>query len=493
VQTKFVDKTFEYNELNLIVCFDDVGQMVYSKAYELPESTENALLMELNRFFKENDVLGQLSSFRDKKRGVVSISESLFIVASRPIVTSSGEGPVKGAIVMCREVTVDRIAVLQRKLNLDIDIVASSGMDIPSEFQETKDNVQIISYSYVEPVNSSVVSGYVLLIDVFGDPCGILSVDIPRSIYQQGVSTTNTYTIVTIIWCICFACVSLLVLEKALLSRVLNLTKAVMKITQEEDITKRIPLSNKKSRKKDDDEISLLAKSINHMLEKIQEITANLNTAQRFAAIGELSVMIAHDLRNPLQGITIATNYLRRKKNASVEKTNRMLDIIDADVEYCEKIVSDLLGYSKEIKIAPSKTNVKTLLAMALSHIKIPENVRVHDLTKDDAEFFVDKNKMVRVFDNLIKNAIEAMPNGGSLTITTKVSDKKMRISFVDTGKGIQKDNMEKMFTPLFTTKAKGMGFGLAIVKRIVEAHNGKIAVESLHNKGTGFTLELPK
>jgi signal transduction histidine kinase len=99
---------------------------------------------------------------------------------------------------------------------------------------------------------------------------------------------------------------------------------------------------------------------------------------------------------------------------------------------------------------------------------------------------------MQRVFINLVKNSIDAMPNGGSLNISSRHSDQTVEFSFSDTGCGMSEEVIQKIFTPLFTTKAQGMGFGSAICKRIVEAHNGKIEVESALNKGTKFTITLP-
>ena len=228
------------------------------------------------------------------------------------------------------------------------------------------------------------------------------------------------------------------------------------------------------------------------MLDKIQEITTSLNKSHRFAAIGELSVMIAHDLRNPLQGITVAADFLTMEKTSSPEKKSRMLDLIKKDVVYCEKIVNDLLGYSRDIKIAPLRTNVKDLLDSSLSHVKVPENVQIKNLIQENPNIEVDVEKMERVFDNLIKNAIDAMTEGGSLTVKTDVSGSKVLISFADTGKGMTDEEMGKLFVPLYTTKAKGMGFGLAICKRITEAHQGKISVESKVGKGTTFSISLP-
>jgi two-component system sporulation sensor kinase C len=123
---------------------------------------------------------------------------------------------------------------------------------------------------------------------------------------------------------------------------------------------------------------------------------------------------------------------------------------------------------------------------------QIPQNVRIHDQTHDQPTMWVDSNKMERVFINLIKNAIDAMPQGGKLEISSHQKGENVDFTFADTGTGMTEQTKAKIFMPLFTTKAQGMGFGLAICKRIVEAHGGKISAESILGKGTTFTITLP-
>ena len=123
--------------------------------------------------------------------------------------------------------------------------------------------------------------------------------------------------------------------------------------------------------------------------------------------------------------------------------------------------------------------------------VQVPENVEIVNNLLVEQTLTADPDKIKRVFINLIKNAIDAMPNGGKLTIGGKLKG-NFEISFEDTGMGIADDVLPKLFAPLFTTKAKGMGFGLAICKRIVEAHGGSITVKTEKNRGTTFTLTLP-
>jgi signal transduction histidine kinase len=237
-----------------------------------------------------------------------------------------------------------------------------------------------------------------------------------------------------------------------------------------------------------------------HLEELVEKRTRELKDAQeqllkaeRLATIGEVAAMVGHDLRNPLTGIAGAAYYLRLKIGSNMgNKAKEMLDIIDKDIEYSNKIVNDLLEYSRKITLELTENNPKSLLKEALALVNIPANVQTLDLTEDKPKIKVDEDKMKRVFVNIIKNSVEAMPEGGKLTIKSKETKGKVEIAFTDTGAGIPKEALEKLFVPLFTTKARGMGFGLSICKRVVEAHGGEISVESTAGKGTTFTLIIP-
>jgi signal transduction histidine kinase len=124
--------------------------------------------------------------------------------------------------------------------------------------------------------------------------------------------------------------------------------------------------------------------------------------------------------------------------------------------------------------------------------LNIPEKVEILNHVPPELHLKVDSDKIKRVFINLIKNAVDAMPNGGKITIDSEEVNGSLKISFSDTGTGISDEVMPKLFSPLFTTKAQGMGFGLAICKRIIESHGGKITVKTAKGKGTTFIVTLP-
>jgi len=169
-----------------------------------------------------------------------------------------------------------------------------------------------------------------------------------------------------------------------------------------------------------------------------------------------------------------------------------MLEIIEKDIAYANKIINDLLEYSREIKLELTVLSPKALVKEALSLVEVPRRVQVVDSTEDKPEVTVDVEKLKRAFVNIIKNAVEAMPKGGTLAIKSKRLKGNVEIAFIDTGVGMPEEVMQKIFTPLFTSKAKGMGFGLAISKRIVEAHGGRVSVKSTVGRGSTFTVIIP-
>jgi len=224
-----------------------------------------------------------------------------------------------------------------------------------------------------------------------------------------------------------------------------------------------------------------------------KRMEAELAKSQRFAAIGETAAMVGHDLRNPLQGIAGAVYNLKTEEDSRLSKEGReMLQLIEEGIGRSDKIISDLLEYSRELRLELSETNVKSITQDALVKMKIPKGIRVVNSTKNEPPMRLDVEKMRRVFLNLTLNAVDAMPKGGTLTIASTRSRDNVHITFKDTGEGMTTETLTKLWSPLYTTKAKGMGFGMAIAKRLVEAHGGSINVESKLGKGSTFIVTLP-
>ncbi len=231
----------------------------------------------------------------------------------------------------------------------------------------------------------------------------------------------------------------------------------------------------------------------------VAERTKQLNDSERLAAIGQTAAMVGHDLRNPLQTITGELYLAKTDVNALPDgevKTNLQENIaaIEEQTVYMNKIVSDLQAFVQPIQVDNKPVNLQELLTSTVSTVAVPDNVAVHiNVTNPLCHVNVDPNLLKRVLINLITNAMQAMPNGGDITITAEINAHgEASIKVKDTGTGIPDEIKHRIFSPLFTTKPRGQGFGLAVCKRVMEAHGGAISFESTVGGGTTFTLTLP-
>ena len=221
--------------------------------------------------------------------------------------------------------------------------------------------------------------------------------------------------------------------------------------------------------------------------------------AERLVVIGETAGMVGHDLRNPLQAtigeVFLAKEELKKLQESQI-KTNlqESICVIEDQANYMDKIISDLQTFVRSVEVHKQTINLKKLYDSVLSQIKIPDNIQVKVRIDDELTLDADQQLLKRVFINLITNAIQAMPTGGELTLEAQtMADKNVRVVIGDTGLGIPEGIKDKVFQPLFTTKSRGQGFGLAVCRRIIEAHGGTITFESQVGKGTRFTLIFPQ
>ncbi|MCK5086080.1 MAG: GHKL domain-containing protein, partial [Melioribacteraceae bacterium] len=208
---------------------------------------------------------------------------------------------------------------------------------------------------------------------------------------------------------------------------------------------------------------------------------------------------VAHEINNPLAGVLTLLRLRKKKLNKETDDYLDYLDMITA-CEHIAAIVTDLLSFSRDSKIKFSKLNINDAVDSSLNFILyqlIKSKIKV-DKHLDPFLPFIngDKGKLQQVVVNLLSNAKDAMPDGGKITITTKISSsgKKVLLEIADTGIGIKKENLVKIFDPFFTTKeiGRGTGLGLAVSNGIIDKHNGKIFVESESGYGTKFIITFP-
>lgn len=222
-----------------------------------------------------------------------------------------------------------------------------------------------------------------------------------------------------------------------------------------------------------------------HQLEMVQR--------EKLARLGEMGAMLAHEIRNPLAGIKGYAQIIEKRPQES--RNAGFAHRIVAEVLRLEDLVNDLLVYSGSGSYPMSPVNLRELIAYAVSHVRHEADQQQVTLGYEDSQgMFVvgNRDKLAQVFLNLLKNALQAMPEGGSLRVTTVLSGRNNLITINDTGSGISPEHMKQIFEPFFTTKARGTGLGLALCKKIVEEHAGKIDVESVAGKGTTVFITFP-
>ncbi|MCX8188427.1 MAG: ATP-binding protein [Nitrososphaeria archaeon] len=226
----------------------------------------------------------------------------------------------------------------------------------------------------------------------------------------------------------------------------------------------------------------------------VEEKVKELHERETLAAIGQMTLMVAHDLRNPLQVISnysfLLDNTAKSNPCKISERVRKYVQVIEKNILYIDRIAKDLQYLGKrEAKLEP--VNLQAIVGETLKQFPKSENIKIiKDV--DNIRTQLDPLLIVKALSNIILNAIQAMPKGGTLMIKAKQKNSIIEFTVTDTGVGMSDEVKRNLFKPFYTTKSKGMGLGLALVKHVVDLHHGTIEVESEPNKGTKITIKIP-
>jgi two-component system NtrC family sensor kinase len=254
----------------------------------------------------------------------------------------------------------------------------------------------------------------------------------------------------------------------------------------------------KRSRDAIEEWTQTLEHRVQERTQELQRIQDQLVRAGKMVALGELAAGVAHEINNPLTGVLTFSSLMLKK----VDENNpwkKDLENIVQQTTRCRNIVRGLLDFARQRKPDKKQWNIHTLIDQTVTLVENQarfQNIKIIKEFKTDMPMlFIDGDQIQQVFMNIIINAADAMTgDGGTLTIKTNMKDGIAEVSFTDTGCGMSKEHLSKLFAPFFTTKetGKGTGLGLAISYGIVQSHNGEIDVESEVGKGSSFRIKLP-
>ncbi|MFB0566925.1 MAG: PAS domain-containing sensor histidine kinase [Candidatus Aminicenantaceae bacterium] len=326
---------------------------------------------------------------------------------------------------------------------------------------------------------------------------GILEVNIDYTASSALLKKSQFKGIILAIFAVTTLTLIILRLFEKLINRPISKLKEKMREVQDGNLNIQFPSVR-------NDEIGSLAKSFNVMIHKLKDANNKIETlfnqqiekAEHLASVGELAAGLAHEIKNPIAGMKGALEIINQKTDPYDEKKEIFIEML-SQTEKINRVIQDLLSYAKPKEMSFSSVNpnecIKNALKLAKSQMNSKEisihyqGIENHNLVSIDAD------KIQEVILNLMLNSISAIGEKGQISIVLdKKNNKELEIMFSDDGIGIKNEYLSQIFNPFFTTKNRGTGLGLSICKKIIEAHNGSIEVESNEGQGTTFIIRLP-
>jgi len=238
-----------------------------------------------------------------------------------------------------------------------------------------------------------------------------------------------------------------------------------------------------------------LEELVEERTKELKDAQERLLAAERLATLGEFSGSISHELRNPLSVIDSSAYYLKTKLKDADEKVLEHLNRIKSSVGSSTATIESLLNLTRMKEPKLTMVDLIAITSDAIATSKVPDTVKViQDFPGQEVWVNADHEQLRMAFNNIIKNASEALEGKGTLTVTVRTAaDSRAEVSFTDTGQGIAEENLDRVFQPLFSTKTRGIGFGLSIAKMVIDKHGGTIEAKSEPGKGATITIQLPQ
>ena len=225
-------------------------------------------------------------------------------------------------------------------------------------------------------------------------------------------------------------------------------------------------------------------------LTDIKALQSQVELQQRLSQLGEMSAGISHELRNSMSVIAGYAKLLGKKVDHAAQST---VDAISTEINNMDEIISELLAFAKPSVLSKEPVDLNSLLSNTMtSAVSGNDAVKISMHASETIAVQADEVLLRQALANLLQNAVEAMPGGGSIEITLNKFQSSAQLSIRDTGAGIPKNIIQKIFLPFYTTKEQGIGFGLALVQKIIVSHSGTIEVASKEGEGTTFRIVLP-
>ena len=472
IESNYVNGTFIDSEINIMVIADTSGEIVFSRYFDLITEEETQFPDDFVDLITDNSLVNS--------SGFLVFDNLILMYSSRHILTSYDEGASRGSHLMAK-VLDDELAVQLSHLSRnDVQFMVSDEPQEVGLVVRTKDEDYITVSRLIEDVTDTHLFSLFLRYD--------------RSLFVKGTESLWGLLIYLGLFGIVFIGITHYLTDKLVINRLSALSDNLEEMLDNADFSMRLPPEGT-------DEIGLVSSNANKLLERLEE--AREKELSQRDRIEEIRKNHYNDLIDSVKNISNLLNYeivrpLNSLRNVAFvlreEDNIQLAEIIESSLKNADKSLYELSNLTFMGELRRTVIDINEIIGAAIHRAQIPNNITI---TKESSEEFIvqqlDGSKMTRVYENIIKNAVESMPGGGVMSIRVTSSENEIAVSINDTGKGMSKEELGDLFQPFYTNKKNAIGFGLVYARQVVEAHSGAIRISSEKGKGTSVTITVPR
>jgi signal transduction histidine kinase len=491
----FVDEIFSdivltRNQFNLVVIYADSGELIYGRYYDYQSDTE----LGIPSIFRQDSTYETLRKYDPETNsviGVISNQGQPIIISSRPIVDTSETAPSRGTLVVGFDFSETGIEHIQELTGLPLEYYEVESDNLPAGLISELTSESPFSYR----ITKDTVRGFYLVEDIFGAPALVVSVAQPREVYMAGEQVRREFLSVILGIGFLLGTVAIVYADRIILHRVTRLSDEISEITEIDDLIVSVENSG------GNDEISLLTERINEMLQRLDESRAiekkqqeemdklrEENTKEIFETAKKISYLVNTELERPLRSMKQVAYNLREENNKELS------EILESSIKYSEATLIELASLSNLGEPKRTISDLNEVVEAAIANVEHKVRVSIESNTSDDfLAINIDAIKVTRAIENIIRNAVESIDGSGAVKVSVNTDDKTAKVTITDNGGGIPENQIDYIFEPFFSTKKNAIGLGLVYAKQVIDAHRGKIKVESKEGVGTTVTIEIPR
>jgi two-component system, NtrC family, sensor kinase len=541
-ETDIYDVTFVSSSVNFVAIVRSTGQVLCSKGFDLIQKKSIPFVKSLHRHLTATDLLLKNPNAKSQHQGFLRLPEGLLMVASSPVLTNEGKGPILGSMIMGQYLNTVRVGKLSQSTRLSLTVQPMDDLHLSADFQTARLALSQKNTTFITPLNQDFIAGYTLLKDMYGKPVALLRVKTPRTVYRQGILSLK------------YLGFSLLLLGGAAGGVIWRLLDQIVASLRERDRLEQ-SLIQEATLRQSEAKYRIKAEELEHTLQALQQAQAHLIQSEKMSSLGQLVAGIAHEINNPVSFIHGNIIHLKRhvqdlmklvhlyQKHYPIPDLEIQTQVLKLDVDFLltdlPLILSSVQSGSERIReIVLSLRNFSRLDESEMKFVDIHEGIdsallilqnrlnanrhrsEIHVLKEygDLPQVECYPGQLNQVLMNLLVNAIDAIDElwedqgrafrdthkgllqdaKGSPTIqinTQVLSQWQVAIHITDNGKGISETVQKKLFDPFFTTKPVGTGTGMGLATSyqiIVEKHQGQLWCCSEVGQGAKFVVQIP-